>query len=217
MFDRIHIPLVTKRINGTLLNNHNHSIFRDDPSPLVDAAWDRIAAIGTTSISTAETRKIGLDPTDPTLAKYPLSFGLGPDAYIAELDIFHQIHCLNALRKTATQNFPYYFGSEFPNSKPDEAHTAHVSHCIHILLQNLMCKADVDIVTHRWLDVRLHPFPDFNVQKRCRDFDAILKWQEDHIVDFDRFMEFRKPEDIVPIETDDEFKRLFSQQEYLRN
>ena len=36
-------------------------------------------------------------------------------------------------------------------------------------------------------------------------------------MDFDRFMGFRKPEDFVSIDTDDEFKRLFSQQEYLRN
>ena len=116
---------------------------------------------------------------------------------------------------TATQNFDYYFGSQFPDGKPDEAHRVHVSHCLHILLQNLMCHADVDIVTHRWLDVRLHPFPDFNVQKKCRDFDAVLQWQDENKVDFDRLMDIRKPEKVVPIQTDDDFKRLFSQEEYL--
>ena len=213
MFDRIHIPLITTRINGTLLNNHHHSVYREEPSPLVDAAWDRVAAIGTISLSETEVLNIGLDSSDPTLARYPTSFGLGPEAFVAELDVFHQIHCLNALRKTAFQNFDYYFGGEFPDGKPDEAHRAHVHHCVYILLQNLMCKADVDIVTHRWLDVRLHPFPDFNIQKKCRDFETILRWQEENVVEFDEMMAFRKPREVVPVRTDSEFQRLFSQTE----
>jgi hypothetical protein len=51
-----------------------------------------------------------------------------------------------------------------------------------MLLQQLMCTADVGVISHYWLhdaaysDPKTRPFPDFSVEKKCRDFEGIMKW-----------------------------------------
>jgi hypothetical protein len=49
-------------------------------------------------------------------------------------------------------------------------------HCIDIIRQALMCNADVGIFTYVWVDGYPKPFPDFNVQHKCRSFDVVLDW-----------------------------------------
>ena len=116
----------------------------------------------------------GKDPSFATMA--PLSWGAGDGAYFAQVEVFHQIHCLNELRK---EMFPDYY---YNSSLPDDQRLSHKSHCIHLLLQALMCSADVGIITHNWVHSeklthpKTRPFPDFNVVKKCRDFDALLSW-----------------------------------------
>jgi hypothetical protein len=49
-----------------------------------------------------------LQEKNPSLAaKFPDSFGYGPDAYITKIDVFHQIHCLNKLRRSLQPNYGY--------------------------------------------------------------------------------------------------------------
>lgn len=111
---------------------------------------------------------LGKDPSDT--AKFPESFGFGPDAYIGKIDVFHQIHCLNMLRMSLRPNFDYYYGSKFPPGVPtNKLHNLHLGHCLHILLENLMCTGNVDIYTHYWMDAQKHAFPDFNINHKCRD------------------------------------------------
>lgn len=56
----------------------------------------------------------------------------------------------------------------------------HTMHCIHILLQDLMCNADVGIITVNWVHAHLGApgtlVEDFSTQKQCRNFDALLDW-----------------------------------------
>ena len=213
MLDRIDIPLTTVPINGTLLNTQPQSIFRQDPSPEVDAAWERFAAVGSTSVSSEEVLKLGKDPT--RTAKFPPDFGLGDDAHIAEIDVFHQIHCLDYLRREA--NYDYYFADKHLEGTALERHQTHTTHCVYLLLQNLMCNANVDIITHHWVDVQKHPFPDFNINHQCRDFEAVLKWQEENVVDPVKYQTLRRPVDEEPWIMSDEFRRMFNQGDYSFN
>ena len=47
LLSKLTIPLLTKRMNGTLLNDltNPQTIYRMPPSPEVDAAWDRIQTV----------------------------------------------------------------------------------------------------------------------------------------------------------------------------
>lgn len=149
------------------------------PSPEVDAAWDSISAedLQIITVSSSDIVKSGKDPSHSV--KAPSSWGFGDDAYIAQVEVFHQIHCLNELRKELFYDYYYH------NAPRNELHISHKTHCIHILLQSLMCNADVGIITHNWIydekysDPKTRPFPDFSVEKKCRDFDSILRWLEE--------------------------------------
>ncbi|KAL9611120.1 MAG: hypothetical protein Q9167_004224 [Letrouitia subvulpina] len=200
IFDRIDIPVSTIQFNGSFINQP-HTIYRDDPSPLVDAAWDRISLVDTIAVSRADVLRLGKDPT--IAAKYPADYGLGPDAYVAEIDVFHQIHCLNALRKEIF--FDYYYSEVFPSGKPDDLHRAHTSHCLYTLLQNVMCHADLSTITHNWVQGQIHPFPDFGINKKCRDFEAVLEYQTENHVDFETYKWLRRPEGTKELEMTAEF------------
>ncbi|KAI9146894.1 Oxidase ustYa [Paramyrothecium foliicola] len=203
LLDEIDISLHSQRFNGRI--HDNTSIFRQDPSPEVDAAWDRLTAEGIEIITVSEDAVILSGKTPGLSIKAPDSWGRGPQAYVAQVDVFHQIHCLNELRKEI--NFDYYYGSDSRlnrTSLPTD-HIEHQKHCIHMLLQNLMCHADAGIVTHNWVHYEVadqptrpyaEPFADFNVIKKCRNFDALLDWaQENAIKDLPkRWAELKMPE-----------------------
>lgn len=192
--DFIDISLVTKRVNGSLLEVSPKNIFRQPPSPEVDAAWDRIQTRDPVPISRDTILELGKDPDNA--AKFPESFGFGPEAYIGKVDVFHQIHCLNTLRMNLRNNFAYYYGDKFPGDMPtDPFYDLHVSHCVNALLENLMCTGNVDMYTHFWMDAQVHAFPDFNIDHKCRDFDAILAWQEENAVPLEEASKVRPPDD----------------------
>jgi hypothetical protein len=168
-------------MNGALRDNN--SIFRADPSPEVDMAWDLISTEGL-EIVTIPSSAIYLSGKDPSSAvRAPPSWNRGTDAYLAQIDVFHQIHCLNELRKEIYSD--YYYGE---HNIPSALHREHKKHCVHMLLQNLMCHADVEVIPHYWVhnekipDPKTRPFPDFNVVKLCRNFDALLGWAKDSAV-----------------------------------
>ena len=94
---------------------------------------------------------------------------------------FHQIHCLNLLRKSLYYNYDHYHSKkevEFHDS--DHVVRWHVSHCLDFLRQRLMCDLDIGTFGQVWVK---HPTPrpwvDFNTRHTCRNFDAIRAWNEE--------------------------------------
>jgi len=190
-----------RTFNGALWDNT--TIWRQPPSPEVDAAWDYISTEGVEVITVSESAVVN-SGKDPSISiKAPPSWGAGDDAYVAQVDVFHQIHCLNELRKEI--DFDYYYAGKSRGPQPDKSssdhhdhlqthrsddlHQAHKRHCVHMLLQALMCSADVGIITHNWVhneDIappKTRPMPDFNVIKKCADFDGLLAWAREHAVE----------------------------------
>jgi hypothetical protein len=47
-----------------------------------------------------------------------------------------------------------------------------------MLLQAIMCHADLELITFGKVKGTPGPFPDFSVNQKCRDFDSILRWKE---------------------------------------
>lgn len=95
IFDHLDITLKTTKMNATLLEPKPPTIFRQPPSPEVDAAWHRIANVRPIALTREYVLKVGKDPAQ--VSKWPGSFGFGPDSYICRIDLFHQIHCLDSL------------------------------------------------------------------------------------------------------------------------
>ena len=179
-------------MDATLIKKNPPSIFRGDPSPEVDAAWARISNLQPIVISREDVVAAGADPNEAV--KFDESFNVGSEAYAGRIDVFHQIHCLDTLRRDVY--FDHYYKDMWLGglNSSIEMHQLHVSHCIYYLLQSIMCNADVNVYTHYWTDTFTEPIADFEINHQCRDFDAILNWQEKTSLDMKKFKSMTRPE-----------------------
>ena len=95
--------------------------------------------------------------------------------YLAVVDVFHELHCLNYVREYLHQDY-------YKVKEPPESRILHVDHCIDTLRQTLMCHGDIALHTFDWIPDYRRPWPNFNVVHECRNFDAIYDWAEKHSV-----------------------------------
>ncbi|KAJ7240979.1 hypothetical protein C8J57DRAFT_1192966 [Mycena rebaudengoi] len=154
------------------------SIYRGTPTTELDDAWDRISVdVRPTRIDKSVLSKIGKKETS-SLVKFREEDGGG---FMGGTEVFHQLHCLariihNLLRKYTYHEYYEKFDHSF-QEKPDTVR-AHVDHCTEMesLRMNLMCSADVGMITYEWVQNWTVPYPDFNTVHQCRDFDTILEW-----------------------------------------
>ncbi|KAE8334075.1 hypothetical protein BDV39DRAFT_188368 [Aspergillus sergii] len=178
LLDRVDIPRVTLTPNASLYDTDPPSILRIPTGPEADAEWFRIGTgVMPIIISSDEIYKLGKDPS--VAVKIPEEHGYGNDAYIAQTEVFHLLHCLDMLRKEIS--YEHYYFPRFGNH-PDAEHIAHVSHCIDILAQAIKCSSSVDVILFNWVEGWDQPFPDFNNQHICRDFETLLGYVNENSV-----------------------------------
>jgi Mycotoxin biosynthesis protein UstYa len=213
LFDEIDLLPRMLKFNGMI--HDNSSVFRGDPSPEVDRAWDLVSAEGREIILVPATAVLQSNMDPSVSVKAPPAWDYGDNAYIAQVDVFHQIHCLNELRKEI--DFDYYYRDKYPGGIAPKEHKWHKKHCLHILLQNLMCHADVDSITHKWIHYTgvsgengrpfVEPIADFNVVKQCRNFNGLLAWvYENAVQDLGaRWHELKAPKNVTLAGTDGYF------------
>ncbi|OAL45750.1 tat pathway signal sequence, partial [Pyrenochaeta sp. DS3sAY3a] len=151
-------------------------LLRSSPSLEVDQAWEALTNIGIFSISASEVRRLGKNPHESV--KAPLEWG--SEAYLAQSAGQHALHCLNAVRKYAYRE--YYYPSINTSHGGDTSllsaiDQAHLSHCLHILLQELTCTPSMNVITHNWVETQDFPFPDFAINKKCVDHKQLLQWE----------------------------------------
>ena len=165
---------VVQRVDGSLFTTTNESIFRGDPSPEIDAAWDGVAAEHNDAIliNSTELKRAGFDPSE--YFKMPLEWGHGDDAYPVQIDVFHQLHCLNSVRKQ--MYYDYYFKEKYGGYSPPEFHWKHQKHCLHLVLQGILCHANTEILPHRWVEKEKWPSAQFSIKRQCRNFDKLHSW-----------------------------------------
>ncbi|KAF9803517.1 hypothetical protein IEO21_09655 [Rhodonia placenta] len=164
------VELYNVKFNGTL--NHP-SVFRGEPNPELDAAWDRIAMDPRPFRVTSEIlEKIG-QPERPSSVRFSDEDGGG---FMATIEVSHQVHCLNMLRKHTY--FDYYESSDISVADGPEVYRMHLDHCIEMLRQLILCTADVGVITYDWVQGYSRPYPNFNTLHTCRNADRILEWNE---------------------------------------
>lgn len=89
ILDKLDIKTSTKMMNATLYPGLNPSYARQRPNPEADAWWDELELLRTIPISREDVIKLGKDPE--IVAKFEDRYwGLGGDAYMAQVDVFHQ-------------------------------------------------------------------------------------------------------------------------------
>ncbi|RDW63337.1 hypothetical protein BP6252_10882 [Coleophoma cylindrospora] len=201
IIDRIDLSVHEAQINGTLFPPREPSIGRQLPNTEADKIWAEIELTRTIPITADEVRKLGKDPA--TVAKFEDSFWhLGPDAYMAQIDVFHQLHCLNSLRKLA---YPEIYGEPNTSTTFPELFLVHHNHCIDILMQHIMCQASPEMYTMQWVETQTYPFPDFSINKKCKNFWGLVDWRKENGVDTDMWLKMRKPDGIEEVPLPPEF------------
>ena len=46
-----------------------------------------------------------------------------------------------------------------------------------------MCNADAGVITYEWADGFEHPEENYRLKKKCRDYEALLEYQERNKID----------------------------------
>ncbi|KAM4057530.1 hypothetical protein HRG_014430 [Hirsutella rhossiliensis] len=156
-----------KVFTGALTYDETGSLIREqspgrplwvgDPGPEMDSLWDHIEAASTILLQGEE--------ADSVRDRTTLYDGY----WMTGLDVIHQVHCLNMVRKAL---YPEYY-------KPHQSqhtHKMHWEHCLDYIRQAIMCNADITPVTNSWHESAGVFGPDFDTRHTCRNFDAVVEW-----------------------------------------
>ncbi len=110
-----------------------------------------------------------------------------PSQFMMQLDVFHQLHCLNMLRKLV---YPEKFPIDLTSSSPEaEDAVYHHEHCYEQLRQSLQCSSDVSTITWEWSPKNGKMMGNLQTVHTCRNFDKIRDWAKEHRLqeDYDGF------------------------------
>jgi hypothetical protein len=117
-------------------------------------------------------------------------FGLGDDAYAAIFDVYHQLHCLNWLRKLIYPDYYPNARNQFPKSvDPERMFEIHMGHCVDLIMQSIQCSGNLNLITMHWVHEEAIPFPDMSINRQCAaNFDAITDWRMENQVDVEKYI-----------------------------
>ncbi|CAK7568010.1 MAG: hypothetical protein SEPTF4163_005988 [Sporothrix epigloea] len=172
LLDEVTIQYAPVTFNGSFLQE---TVYRRPAAPEVDAAWEALGVNYRAGvIPAAAGPRSGLTPDHVQRAD---RYGGG---FLVNVEGMHHLHCLNLVRQSLYYNYPYYkdMGKHaFQNS--DDILQKHVSHCIDILRQVLMCNFDTGVLGQVWYDpASPSAFPDFHTTHVCKNYDALRQWAE---------------------------------------
>ena len=99
IYDRYTVDFQDVVINGTFFPpKEGGSLMRHQPNDVDDKIWDEWELTRVYPVTREELTKMGKDYS--TVAKLEdKDWGLGDNAYAAIFDVYHQLHCLNSVRK----------------------------------------------------------------------------------------------------------------------
>ncbi|KAF8319623.1 hypothetical protein DL93DRAFT_2053465, partial [Clavulina sp. PMI_390] len=151
---------VVEHVHVRFPDIHDITAFGGPPTDEVDKAWNDLYRFGISGIPRSMASKL----EGPTLKFYN-----DQEHYVVVMDVFHQLHCLNALRKTLyperypTNNLTFGIGS----------HVEHLDHCANSIRQSLMCNADMTPIRWKWNPRARVSDPHFTNVHTCKNWDRI--------------------------------------------
>ncbi|KAI0546159.1 hypothetical protein F4679DRAFT_558659 [Xylaria curta] len=187
VYDLIDLGLHEVRVNGTLYPQEQPSIARQMPNPVADSVWEDYERVRPLRLTKSQLIRMGKDPSRVSQYK-DKDWGFGDDAYVGDLDVFHQLHCLNTLRQYAYAD--YYNMTKLDASDGSSLNAVHVNHCVDILLQEIRCSGNVGFITSGWIENMRYPQPDMSINRKCIEFDRIIAWRDARAVDMKKYEKF---------------------------
>lgn len=71
----------------------------------------------------------------------------------------------------------------------------HALHCLHTLVQTLQCRYSTDVYTAMWVEGFDAPVIDFNVTRKCMNYENILHWNPEKPYTEEQFLALKPPSD----------------------
>ncbi|UKZ77009.1 hypothetical protein TrVFT333_004725 [Trichoderma virens FT-333] len=136
----------------------NQTQYVGEASKEIDDAWDDIIGAVNVFVLPSEEDSLGGG----------LYFQPDSKLFMGQPTVFHDLHCLNRLRR----NMPWYF--DYYDHRDDTQ--AHMDHCIDSLRQSLMCTSDMTVAPIIWSYEKGRIIPDFEIDHSCRDFETLKEW-----------------------------------------
>ncbi|PLB50807.1 hypothetical protein P170DRAFT_425108 [Aspergillus steynii IBT 23096] len=140
------------------------SEYRGTPTPELESMWESLYQYShLVDLKQPADREWARSPDDST-------------RIIANLEVYHQLECLNTLRQHTYRQTYNYTG--FPAFAGTEAQImTRLDQCIEVLRTTLMCAADATPYLIKMAPDRpLGEGPDFNTLHQCRDFSKVTEW-----------------------------------------
>ncbi|KAM5475503.1 hypothetical protein MauCBS54593_001194 [Microsporum audouinii] len=142
--------------------------YKGPPSNAIDEAWKALYDAGPLLVDKMELEAVG---------KESIELPSRPGKHLVKLAVFHQLHCLDYVRK--------YVHRE--HYRIDDSHAAvsgidHADHCIDMIRQALSCSADPTLITFK----QDGPFDtveaDFSATHACTNFEKTRDWAKDRAI-----------------------------------
>jgi len=146
---------------------HKKTQFEGPPNPDIDAAWLDLFHHSIVRISKEQAA---------LLPKHTEAFTGDETHYVTQLDVYHQLHCLNMIRKLLWPDYYLDIDHLRYTSFVDGSVLDHFDHCIGQIRQSLMCNADVTPLRWRWDAPNNVSTPDFDVPHTCKKWDRLKEW-----------------------------------------
>ncbi|KAJ7071439.1 hypothetical protein C8F01DRAFT_1110512 [Mycena amicta] len=155
-------------------------IYDHPPSDDVDEAWRGLYEFAYSKIPKSQARLLA-NKTYPIL-------GDEPRTYMLALDVFHQLHCLDEIRKAMHPDY-------YPHTT-EGINTSHMRHCLSSLRQSIQCTADITPIVWQWSEKSHAAKERSDVLHTCRDFNRILAWGREHFAGEMQNMSVYIPDDL---------------------
>ncbi|KAK3380609.1 hypothetical protein B0T24DRAFT_197577 [Lasiosphaeria ovina] len=127
------------------------------PSPEIDASWDRLIHDRYFAISEEEATRAWGDRRFEFVDQRR-------GGYSAGLEVFHTLHCVNALRMMM---HPDYYPARHSHGP------FHTEHCLDALRQTIQCYGSTTLIPTRYMDGVRHNYIDADQTHVCRSFSFL--------------------------------------------
>ncbi|KAL0936246.1 uncharacterized protein CTRU02_208461 [Colletotrichum truncatum] len=196
LLNEIEVPMVLRK-SYAQYGMGGPEIWRAEPSEEVDKAWERVTAEYLFPVKKSDIIAMRKDPSVvvPMPEKYNID---GETSYMAKSAMYHNIHCLDYIRKAV------YYDHYYPNGTDDNPfHAYHTAHCIMIIFEHLTCFNDPGVYLYRWMEEFNRPIADTNIWRKCWDFETVLEEHNEKAVHDMVETEVRKPHGVKSVPAPD--------------
>lgn len=137
------------------------------PTDAIDAAWSSLySGIMWSAIPRSQAAQ---------LRNLTIAIPSRPDHYLIGLDVFHQLHCLDNVRKALWPE-RYAADKHMGGQGMSLLSHKHVDHCIDQIRQSIMCQSDLTPNWLTWSDAFQSNMAARDMMHTCRSFDKVQQW-----------------------------------------